>query len=59
MLRSWQLNEVSAAPDGLPHRWIPKSFIIRGFSLLLLAAIARLLRVTALLFGRPAPRPAS
>lgn len=59
VLRSWQLNEVSAAPDGLPYRWIPKSFIIWGFSLLLLAAIARLLRVTALLFGRPAPRPAS
>lgn len=59
VLRSWQLNEVSAAPDGLPYRWIPKSFIIWGFSLLLLAAIARLLRVSALLFGRPAPRPAS
>ncbi|MCS6779153.1 MAG: TRAP transporter small permease subunit [Geminicoccaceae bacterium] len=58
VLRSWQLNEISAAPDGLPYRWIPKSFIIWGFSLLLLAAVARLLRVTALLFGRPAPRPA-
>jgi TRAP-type mannitol/chloroaromatic compound transport system permease small subunit len=58
VLRSWQLHEVSAAPDGLPHRWIPKSFIIWGFLLLLLAAIARLLRVTALLFGRPAPLPA-
>lgn len=58
VLRSWQLHEVSAAPDGLPHRWVPKSFIIWGFLLLLLAAIARLLRVTALLFGRPAPLPA-
>jgi TRAP-type mannitol/chloroaromatic compound transport system permease small subunit len=58
VLRSWQLGEVSAAPDGLPHRWIPKSFIIWGFTLLLLAAIARLLRVTAFLFGRPTPRPA-
>lgn len=57
VLRSFQLHEVSAAPDGLPHRWIPKSFIIWGFLLLLLAALARLLRVTALLFGRPAPLP--
>lgn len=57
VLRSWQLHEVSAAPDGLPHRWIPKSFIIWGFLLLLLGAVARLLRVTALLFGRPAPLP--
>jgi TRAP-type mannitol/chloroaromatic compound transport system permease small subunit len=59
VLRSWQLNEVSAAPGGLPYRWVAKSFIIWGFSLLLLAAIARLLRVTALLFGRPTPRPAT
>lgn len=59
VLRSWRLNEVSAAPGGLPYRWIPKSFIIWGFSLLLLAAIARLLRVTALLFGYPTPRPST
>lgn len=59
VLRSWQLGEISAAPDGLPHRWIPKSFIIWGFGLLLLAATARLLRVLALLFGRPAPLPAA
>lgn len=59
VLRSWQLGEISAAPDGLPHRWIPKSFIIWGFLLLLLGALARLLRVTALLFGRPAPLPGS
>jgi len=58
VLRSWQLGEVSAAPDGLPYRWIAKSFILWGFTLLLLAAIARLLRVTAFLFGRPTPRPA-
>ncbi|MCS6878260.1 MAG: TRAP transporter small permease subunit [Geminicoccaceae bacterium] len=57
--RSWRFNEVSAAPGGLPYRWIPKSFILWGFTLLLLAAIARLLRVTALLFGRPRPKPAS
>ncbi len=55
VLRSWQLNEISPAPDGLPYRWIPKSFIIWGFLLLMIAALARLLRVTAFLFGRPFP----
>jgi TRAP-type mannitol/chloroaromatic compound transport system permease small subunit len=54
-LRSWQLNEISPAPGGLPYRWIPKSFIIIGFALLAIAAISRLSRVTALLFGRPRP----
>jgi TRAP-type mannitol/chloroaromatic compound transport system permease small subunit len=54
VLRSWQLNEISAAPDGLPYRWIAKSFILCGFLLLLLAAAARLSRVTSFLFGRPA-----
>lgn len=52
--RSWQLNEISAAPDGLPYRWIAKSFILWGLGLLLIAAIARLSRVTSYLFGRPA-----
>lgn len=51
--RSWQLNEISAAPDGLPYRWIAKSFILWGFALLLIAAIARLSRVTSFLFGWP------
>jgi TRAP-type mannitol/chloroaromatic compound transport system permease small subunit len=53
--RSWELSEISAAPAGLPYRWVIKSFILWGFLLLLAAAAARLLRVTAFLFGRPAP----
>jgi TRAP-type mannitol/chloroaromatic compound transport system permease small subunit len=31
--RSWQLNEVSAAPGGLPARWIIKSVILLAFGL--------------------------
>jgi TRAP-type mannitol/chloroaromatic compound transport system permease small subunit len=58
VLRSWQLNEVSAAPGGLPYRWIIKSVILVAFALLALAALSRLLRVTAFLFGLPRPRPA-
>ena len=54
--RAWRINEVSAAPGGLPHRWVIKSVIILAFSLLALAAVSRILRVTASLFGRPAPR---
>lgn len=55
--RSWQINEVSAAPGGLPHRWIIKSFIITGFVFIGIAAVARLMRVTAVLFGVPRPKP--
>jgi TRAP-type mannitol/chloroaromatic compound transport system permease small subunit len=58
VLRSWQLNEVSAAPGGLPARWIIKSVILLAFGLLALAALSRVLRVTAFLFGLPRPRPA-
>ncbi len=54
--RSWQINEVSAAPGGLTHRWIIKSFIITGFLFIGIAALARLLRVTAFLFGLPRPK---
>ncbi len=51
---SWQLNEVSAAPDGLPLRYLLKSFIVTSFALLLLAGLSRLTRVVAAL--RPAHR---
>ena len=54
--RSYQINEVSAAPGGLTHRWIIKSFIITGFVFIGIAAVARLMRVTALLFGLPRPK---
>ena len=54
--RSWNLNETSPAPGGLPARWFLKSFIIVAFGFLGLAAFSRLTRVTALLFGMPRPR---
>jgi len=44
-LTSLQLNETSAAPGGLPYRWILKSFIVTGFGLLALAGVGRLSRV--------------
>jgi len=54
--RSWRIGEVSAAPGGLPYRWVIKSFIIVGFAFIGIAAVARLLRVTAFLFGWPQPK---
>lgn len=54
VVTSWQLNEVSAAPGGLPYRWALKSFLITAFALLALAGLSRLTRVWAGLFGRPA-----
>jgi TRAP-type mannitol/chloroaromatic compound transport system permease small subunit len=54
--RSYALNEVSAAPGGLPYRWLIKSVIILAFAYLGLAVVARILRVCSYLFGVPAPR---
>lgn len=50
---SWNLNEVSDAPGGLPARWLIKSFLFIGFALLLLAAISRFIRITSCLFSFP------
>jgi TRAP-type mannitol/chloroaromatic compound transport system permease small subunit len=50
---SFEIAEVSDAPGGLPYRWVIKSFVPLSMSLLLLAAISRLSRVTAYLFGWP------
>lgn len=49
---SYSLNEVSAAPGGLPYRWVLKSFIVSAFALLALVALGRLTRVAAALRGR-------
>lgn len=46
---SYQLHEVSAAPDGLPYRWALKSFIITAFVLLGMAGLSRLSRVVSAL----------
>lgn len=52
---SWQQGETSQAPAGLPHRWVLKAVLALSFVLLILAALSRLLKVTALLFGFPKP----
>jgi TRAP-type mannitol/chloroaromatic compound transport system permease small subunit len=50
---AYDFHEVSAAPGGLPYRWILKSFITIAFVLLGLTAFSRLTRCTTLLFGYP------
>ena len=52
---SWQQGETSQAPAGLPHRWFLKAVLALSFILIALAALSRLLKVTALLFGFPKP----
>lgn len=52
---SWQFGEISSAPGGLPYRWIIKGVIPLGFLLLGIAALSRLSRCTAYLFGIPRP----
>ena len=47
---SWNLNEISPSPGGLPMRWLIKAFLPIGFFLLLLAVISRLIRVWRFLF---------
>lgn len=49
---AWHLDEVSAAPGGLPYRWAIKSFIAIGFGLICLAALSRLSRNVALVLHR-------
>lgn len=53
---SWLQGEVAQSPNGLPYRWFLKFFIPLAFALLVVAAFSRLLRCTAMLFGRPRPR---
>ena len=52
---SWEQGETSQAPAGLPYRWILKGILALSFALLIIAALSRLLKVTALLFGFPKP----
>ena len=52
---SFQQGEHSQAPNGLPWRWVLKSFLPISMGLLLIAAFSRLLKTTALLFGFPRP----
>lgn len=48
----WQ-NESSAAPNGLPWRWIPKGFLYFSFISILLATISVFIRRFVFLFGSP------
>lgn len=52
---SYTRGEISSAVGGLHHRWAIKAVIIVAFSYIGLAALARLLRISALLFGFPRP----
>ncbi|ADZ92735.1 TRAP transporter small permease subunit [Marinomonas mediterranea] len=49
--RSYRMNEVSPSFDGLPFRWILKSFILIALALLVMAASSRWLRCVAFLRG--------
>jgi TRAP-type mannitol/chloroaromatic compound transport system permease small subunit len=55
VVTAFQLSEVSPSPVCLSHRLVIKALIPIGFGLLCLAAVSRLLRCTALLFGCPTP----
>jgi len=50
---SYDLQEISEAPGGLPFRWVIKAMLLLGFVLLLVVSIARLTRVWLYLFGWP------
>lgn len=52
-LLSLHQNEASAAPNGLPARYVIKFFLFFGFASVLAAVISVLLRRIAFLFGSP------
>ena len=52
---SFQQQEVSPSPTGLPARWVLKFFLPLCFTLLFVAGLSRFLKCTALLFGFPQP----
>ncbi len=49
---SWRVKEASASPTGLPCYYIIKSVIPVSFGLLVLAAVARLLRMCLVIAGK-------
>lgn len=55
-LHSFQQGETSQSPAGLSNRWVLKAIMALAFALLLVGAVSRLSKVTALLFGIPAPK---
>lgn len=54
---SYQQGEHSQAPNGLPYRWILKSFLPISIALLIVASVSRLSRTSAYLFNFPKPLP--
>ena len=52
---SFQRSEISPSPGGLPFRWLIKAALVAGFALLALAAVSRIARVVAFLFGAREP----
>jgi TRAP-type mannitol/chloroaromatic compound transport system permease small subunit len=56
---SWVDNEGSESANGLPYRWIPKTFILLGLVLLLAAVASVFMRIVVFLFGPATLRPAA
>lgn len=54
-ISSYEVGETSPAPAGLDHRWVLKAVVALSFMLIAIAALSRLFKVTALLFGFPRP----
>lgn len=54
-ISSFEQGERSQAPNGLPWRWILKSFLPLSMGLLLIATVSRLAKTTACLFRFPRP----
>jgi len=52
-IRAWEQNEASAAPNGLPWRWIVKGFLFYGFLSVFVAVVSVALRRIVYLFGSP------
>ncbi len=53
---SFRTSEVSSAPGGLPYRWAIKSVMFIAYLLILIAALSRLSRACALIFGGHQPK---
>ncbi|MEL0611606.1 TRAP transporter small permease subunit [Marinomonas arenicola] len=51
--RAYRMNEVSPSFDGLPMRWVIKSFILIALALLMVAATSRWLRCVSFLIKTP------
>jgi TRAP-type mannitol/chloroaromatic compound transport system permease small subunit len=50
---SWRQGESSPSPNGLPARWVIKSIVAFGLSLLLAATVSVICRKAVRLFGDP------